>query len=569
MGRQHQDPDVRQLAADFPGGVQSFGVVVGWHPDIDHSEFRAELADQRDELVGVAGLPDHVEAGALQQADQTFPEQDVVVSYDRPNRSRLRHVVIMCYIPRRGLEADVRGGLFLRVAIGGAVLAVLVATAFGVLLSTTGTLRDLQERARHSEQVLATANLLERLVVDLETGQRGFVITGQADQLQPWQAARTAIPREVRRLQLLVADNPRQRTRLDRIDQAITSYLEDYSVPLVATARRDPAAARTVAVTTEGKRRVDAIRAEFDRFVAAENQLAGLRQAQAEAADRRASAAAAMGLAGSLLLVIGLTGYLTYAIARPVRRAAAMAERIAQGDLDARVPERGPGEVGLLQRSFNSMAGSLQESRAELAASRARIVNAADEERRRIERDLHDGIQQRLVQLVLELRTADPTADDGQLDRIADELTAALDEVRELSRGIHPAILTQGGLGPAIKALGRRSTIPVELELDVPRRLPDPVEVAAYYVASEALANVAKHANATSVRITARADREHLHLEIRDDGIGGATTAHGSGLIGLTDRVETVGGTLSMSSQPGEGTRLIVQLPLQPSATPN
>jgi signal transduction histidine kinase len=247
-----------------------------------------------------------------------------------------------------------------------------------------------------------------------------------------------------------------------------------------------------------------------------------------------------------------------------------MAGRIAAGDLDAQLPERGPGEVGELQRSFNTMAHAVRNSRAELAASRARIVAAADQERRRIERDLHDGIQQRLVALVLDLRAVQsglpPVSGDVlvQLGGVVDDLGAALDELRELSRGIHPAILSEGGLAPALKALTRRSSVPAELHADVPTRLPAAAEVAAYYVVSEALANAAKHAEASIVHIDAHLSDGWLRLSVRDDGVGGAARGSGSGLVGLTDRVEALGGILSITSPPGQGTTLIADLPLEP-----
>jgi signal transduction histidine kinase len=213
------------------------------------------------------------------------------------------------------------------------------------------------------------------------------------------------------------------------------------------------------------------------------------------------------------------------------------------------------------------MAGSLQRGRADLASSRARVVTAGDRARRRIERDLHDGTQQRLISLLLELRSAEAAvpADQpelrAQLDRIAAELTAALEDLRELAQGIHPAILSEGGLGPAVKALARRSAVPVELDLDLPARLPEPVEVAAYYVVSEALANAAKHARAEVVEVAAAAEGDTLRLSVHDDGVGGATPGAGSGLLGLTDRVESLGGTISVDSPPGEGTTVRVVLP--------
>ena len=177
-------------------------------------------------------------------------------------------------------------------------------------------------------------------------------------------------------------------------------------MPLLDAARRDPAPARTLAAIEEGKRRTDAMRAEFDDLIATEQTLSLERQEHSDAVARRAFLAAATGLVGSVLLILAFASYLTRAIVRPVLGTAAMAKRLAGGDLSVRVPETGVGEIRTLELAFNAMAGSLEDARAELAASRARIVTSADETRRRIERDLHDGIQQRLVSLALNLRAA-------------------------------------------------------------------------------------------------------------------------------------------------------------------
>jgi signal transduction histidine kinase len=636
----------------------------------------------------------------------------------------------------RGREAEVTGGLTRRMAVVSGLLALIIGAGFAVLLVSVADLRTSEQRARHSEQVLAAANQLERLVIDLETGQRGFAITSQERFLQPWRAAQIAVPGQASTLQRLVIGNPVQQRRAQRITQAVTSYVRDHSVPLVAAARHDPASARTVAATQEGKQRVDAMRLEFDRLIGTEQGLAVVRQERSDAAAGRAIGAAVGGLAGSVLLIMGFAEYLTRAIVRPVRGAAAMAGRLAGGDLGARLPERGVGEIGVLERSFNTMAGSLEasrvelgrladeqaalrrvatlvargmpaaevfaavaeevgrllgaddatvaryepdetvtvvagwsreddqlpvglrhrieghnlaalvlrtgrparidsytdipgpiaavarqlglrssvgcpitvegrlwgatsvsskrpeplpastesrvaaftelaataianaQSRAELAASRARIVRAADETRRRIERDLHDGIQQRLVSLGLDLRAtqaAVPTEApelQTQLGRVAEGLGEAVDELRELSRGIHPAILSEGGLGPALKALVRRSAVPVEVDLKIETRLPEPVEAAAYYVVAEALTNAAKHANAAVAHVEVRARDGRLHLSVRDDGVGGADLARGSGLIGLSDRVQALGGTITVHSPISEGTALQVDLPI-------
>ena len=208
------------------------------------------------------------------------------------------------------------------------------------------------------------------------------------------------------------------------------------------------------------------------------------------------------------------------------------------------------------------------ESRAELMASRARIVAAADETRRRIERDLHDGTQQQLVSLVLDLRAVQAAVPPGLaelesgLARIAERVTGVFDQVREISHGIHPAILSERGLGPALRALARRSAVPVELALRTKRRLPQHVEVAAYYAVSEALANVAKHARASAVHVELDTPDAILLLAISDDGIGGADPARGSGLIGLRDRIEALGGTLHVTSPASNGTTLLIEIPL-------
>jgi signal transduction histidine kinase len=206
--------------------------------------------------------------------------------------------------------------------------------------------------------------------------------------------------------------------------------------------------------------------------------------------------------------------------------------------------------------------------REQLAAFRARIVAAADDTRRLIERNLHDGLQQRLVVLGLELQSikdAEPPRQVllAELSRMQAELRSTLDELREISHGIHPAILSESGLAPALRTLARRSAIPVELEAPIEGRLPEQVEVAAYYVVSEALANTAKHAQASVVRVAVEEQHGTLHLSIRDDGAGGADPERGSGLVGLRDRVEAIGGTLAVESPVGAGTTLLVDLPVK------
>jgi signal transduction histidine kinase len=212
------------------------------------------------------------------------------------------------------------------------------------------------------------------------------------------------------------------------------------------------------------------------------------------------------------------------------------------------------------------------DAHAELVASRARIIATADEIRRRIERDLHDGAQSRLVALALQLRAAQtsipPELDQlsEKLDEVAAGLNGVLDELRDYTRGIHPATLAQGGLAAALKALARRSAVPVELGVQTTGRLPEQIEVGAYYVVSETLANAAKHAEASVAAVRVEAVDGVLRISVRDDGVGGAVFAHGSGLAGLKDRVEALGGWISLESPRGAGTSIAAELPLPANA---
>ncbi|HZD78534.1 MAG TPA: CHASE3 domain-containing protein [Actinomycetota bacterium] len=628
-------------------------------------------------------------------------------------------------------------GLRGRMNTASVLLSVLVAGTFVALFLSVEDLRRTASLERHSQEVLVAANQVERLVVDLQTGTRGFLLTGDETFLEPWRAARSSLAVRTGSLQDLVADNPEQTRRARTIADAAASYLADYSIPLVRGAVRDSSDAIATVAAGDGEARVATIRAEFDRLVAAERFLSTTRHDASEAAATRAIGAAGGGLAGSVVLVLLFPGYLGRLIVRPVQAMGRTAERIAEGDLTARASEGGVGEVALLGRSFNAMVVSVERSqselarvaeeqsalrhvatlvargapsedvfaavtervtrlcsadfghmivfepdgtvtgiagwssgegdpvpmashvplegesvtasifrtgrpsrmdsyadasgsiaaslrhqgirssvgapivvegrlwgaviasskgteplpedtesrltafteliataisnvqaRTELAASRARIVAAADEARRRIERNLHDGTQQRLVSLGLKLRTVEARLPSG-LDHLRDEMAwvgegveDVLEELREISRGIHPAILSQGGLGPALRVLARRSPIPVELDLRGDARVSEVVEAAAYYVASEALANAAKHSSASVATLELDIGDALLCLSIRDDGLGGADPARGSGLIGLKDRVEALGGSISVSSPIGGGTSITAELPV-------
>jgi signal transduction histidine kinase len=639
-------------------------------------------------------------------------------------------------------ERRAGGGLARRTAAVSALLSVVIGSAFLLLALAIEELRRSEFRANHALDVLVAANRLERLAVDVETTQRGFVITGESRFLKTWHEARTEFARQAVTLERLARQGDLgQGWRAHQITETGKSYIRDYSAPLVAVAQRDLGSARTPAVTLEGERRIDAIRDRLEQFSARENQIFAAGYDRAENFANRAILAASVSVAASSALVLGSGCYLAVSVVRPVRRASAMARRVAGGDLAVRMPETGPGEVGHLERAFNSMTDSLEasrdelrqvadehaalrrvatlvaraaaphevfgavageagrllgaevtvvaqfepdgaatvvgswdrpgargpavplgsrwpvedgtvaarvrrtgqpaqvsgydeggaasawaydhgigstvaspivvdgrlwgviiaysaapaahrddtqkrllaftelvamavantESQAQLAASRARVVAAADETRRRIERDLHDGTQQRLISLALELRAAQARVPPEQQNlveqwsRTARGLSEVMEELREISRGLHPAILERGGLGPALRALARRAGVRVELNVRVSGRLPERVEVATYYVVSEALANAVKHARASVFEVDIAVADKILRLVVRDDGIGGADPSRGSGLIGLSDRVEAVGGRIDLTSPHGGGTTLLVTIPLRPA----
>ena len=620
-------------------------------------------------------------------------------------------------------------------AVASLLLALLVGAAFAVLLVAVSDLRASGRRVAHSRETNAAADRLEELVIDLETGLRGFVIARQERFLEPWRAARAQFPEKARALERL-AEEPGQKRRVQTIEGGIASYITDYSLPVVTFVRQNRSAARSIAITAEGKRRIDALRSEFDRFKSVERMVLARRQRRDDANAGRAVAGATIGLAGSVVLILVFGSYLVRAIVWPLRRASRLARQLAAGDLGTRIPESSVGEIGALERSFNSMAASLEEDRAELRrladeqaalrrvatlvaqgrppdhlfsavtrevgllsgadlarmeryeadgsvigvaswsrhdeqlavgtrftlegasiaarvletkgpvrvdsfaqasgpiaqearelgirssvgcpivvagrlwgviaassrsdavfpaetesqmaeftelvataianaesqaelrASRARIVAASDLTRRRIERDLHDGVQQRLVSLSLGLRAATSDIPSGLgeveegLAQVASGLGGVLEDLREVSRGIHPAILAEGGLGPALTTLAKRSPIPVKLDVRAEGRMPEPVEVAAYYIVSEALTNAAKHAQASNVQVTLDVRGSMLRIAVHDNGIGGADPTRGSGLLGLKDRAEAIGGTIVLESRHEAGTSLVAELPL-------
>ena len=268
---------------------------------------------------------------------------------------------------------------------------------------------------------------------------------------------------------------------------------------------------------------------------------------------------------------LGTAASFRSAVASPVKVAGSLWGTIVAISLDGPLPQESERRMAEFTELL-AIAIANASSRAELAASRARVVVAGDQARRRFERNLHDGVQQRLVSLALRLRRIERRLPGEQpelkaaLSETVQELNEATDEVREVAQGIHPAILTQGGLAPALRTLALRSSIPVEVVVEREERLPEPVEVAAYYVAAEALTNAAKHATASRAWVTLERQGGLVRLRVSDDGVGGADPSTGSGLTGVRDRIEALGGSLAVRSPRGQGTVLDVALPLAAAA---
>jgi signal transduction histidine kinase len=272
--------------------------------------------------------------------------------------------------------------------------------------------------------------------------------------------------------------------------------------------------------------------------------------------------------AGRLIEDLRSHGYRS-SMAAPVKLGGGLWGALVASSVDERpLPEGSEQRLGDFADLFAQALASA-DAHDKLAASRARIVGAGDAERRRLERNLHDGAQQRLVSLALQLRLTQsalerrPEAVAGLLEEAQAELARALDELRELARGIHPAILTDRGLGPALEAILARAPLPVELTELPEERLPEPVEAAVYYVVAETITNIAKHAKATSATVSVTLANKTARVVITDDGIGGADPAGGTGLRGLADRIEALDGDLRVDSPDAGGTRIEAQIPCE------
>jgi signal transduction histidine kinase len=493
---------------------------------------------------------------------------------------------------RRSLSLSAR-----MIAASGFV-AVLVASVFVVMIGALSAIDDADKRETHSRNVLAATLRLEKLVVDLETGQRGFVFTGDDRLLAPYTTARRDLRRGLPAFVRLSADNPEQQRRARRIATEIRNYISEFAAPTVDIARDNPAAARTAIAQLEGKARTDEIRRRFDTFIEAEDTL---RAASATSAEKESDRALAFGIVGLVLcaiLIISFGVYLARSTARPVREAAAAASRVAAGDLSTRVPEHGPGEVGELTVAFNRMADALERSRAELESQNEQLRQS---ERRKSElvRIVSHELRTPLASVlgftsVLLDRDVPPEEQRRYLDiinvqsrRLSSLLNDFLDAERleegelELSR----RLIDLGSVVAEQVQLYKGQSKKHELDAELPRKAltvnGDPNRLA--QVIGNLLSNAIKYSpDGGTVHVQAEQVNGVVRVSVRDEGLGipdelqkrvfakffrgdaDASGIPGTGL-GLTiarSVVEAHGGRMNFESARGKGSVFWLELPM-------
>jgi signal transduction histidine kinase len=485
-----------------------------------------------------------------------------------------------------------------RMLIASAVLAVLVAGVFAVLIRAVDSLNDATRREAHAKDVTAATLRLEKLVLDMETGVRGFILTGNENVLRPWKEARAEMNGQIQAVERLAASNPEQRGRANALANEIRAYVEEYAEPVVDIARTNPPAAQDFVAREEGQRRAADIRDRFTRFLAAENALASASAASASRRADRATALAITGLIGSALL-IGLFGiYLARSTARPVRSVATAASQLAEGDFSVRLEQGGPGEVGELTTAFNRMAQELERRGAELESQNAKLreserlkselVSIVSHELRTplasvlgftsllLTRDIDTEDQRRYLEII-----------DSQGRRLSSLLNDFLD-VEMLEEGrleLARELIDMGKIVDEQVELFRGQSTKHELDIALPPKpMPvrgDPRRLA--QVIANLLSNAIKYSpEGGTVKVVGERDNSFVRVSVRDEGLGipaefhprvfgkffrgdaGPSGIEGSGL-GLTiarSVVEAHGGRIDFESASGEGSTFWVELPI-------
>jgi two-component system, OmpR family, sensor kinase len=491
--------------------------------------------------------------------------------------------------------------LVTRVLAASVLLAIVVAAVFAILVLATSSLRRATTREERSKEVTAATLMLDRLVLDLHAGLRGFLVSGQPRLLAPWTRARPGVRRQLEALERLVADDVAETRRLRELASLVEAYQQDYGAPLIGIAREQPAAARTPEALAEGERRIEAIRRRLTSFLTVENERAA---SAAASAKREATRAVALGIAGlavsaALILLFGV--YLARAIARPVRDVAAGASRLAAGDLTARLPVKGPGEVGELTRAFNTMAGSLEQGRIELEAQNQRL-----RESDRLKSELVSVVSHELrtpLTSILGFTTVLRTRSIGEEERLqylgiieeqARRLTALIEDFLDLQRIEEGHLELKQELIDMAALLRKETRVLAEQSArhTLKLALPDaslPVygdESRLTQVVGNLVSNAIKYSPAGGeVEVAGERAAEFVQVSVRDEGVGipadqqeristkffrGDAAARGIpgtglGLAVAREIVEAHGGELGFTSAEGEGSTFWIQLPAVPN----